>query len=226
MRNRIVWLLVFCGLSASALAQTSFDKYNFNFGVGPGIGRGFVSSFVGNSFQGSAGGGINFNHLFGVDGEYMYYSLGLRPSVSQDDGLPDSSNHLQSISVNGIVTVPRHIGKWGAYGIAGVGFDKRSVSLAHSYPLQSGSICQPPYYTWWGINCYGNNNPQSPPTVNGPQTLGSYSKDAGSYNFGGGVTYRMDSWHHAKLYLEYRRHKAYQSDAATVVWPVTFGLRW
>jgi len=31
---------------------------------------------------------------------------------------------------------------------------------------------------------------------------------------------------HAKLFLEWRYHRAYQSDSKTVVMPVTVGLRW
>lgn len=210
---------------ASAAAQSSFDRFTINVGVGPGIGRGYVGQFVGNSFQGTVGGGYNFNRLFSVDAEYMYYDLSLRPSVSQSQGLADASGHLQSVSLDGIVNVPRHIGKWGAYGIFGVGFDDRSVSVAHSYPLQNGTVCPAPYSVWWGITCV-DYNPQSPPTVYGPQTLSSFSRVAGSFNYGGGVTYQLQAWHHAKIYLEYRNHKAYQSDGKTIVWPITLGLRW
>jgi hypothetical protein len=210
---------------ASASAQSSFDRYTFNVGGGAGIGRGYVSSFVGNSFQGTVGGGINFNHIFSADAEYMYYDLKLKPSVANQGGLKDSSGRLQSISLDGIVNVPRHFGKFGAYGIFGIGFDDRSVSVT-SQLLPSGTICQEPYSRWWGINCIVS-NPLFPfGAVNGSQTLGSYSKVAGSYNYGGGITYRLQSWHHAKIYLEYRHHKAYQSDAETVVWPITVGLRW
>ena len=58
------------------------------------------------------------------------------------------------------------------------------------------------------------------------QNLGSLSKIAGGYNWGGGVTYSLGRWHHAKVYGEFRYHKAYQSDVETVVWPLTVGLRW
>jgi hypothetical protein len=32
--------------------------------------------------------------------------------------------------------------------------------------------------------------------------------------------------HDAKLYAEFRYHKAYHSDVETIVWPITVGLRW
>ena len=227
MRNRILFLAVVCGLVASASAQdsaqSSFGRYTFSVGGGPGFGKGYVANFSGNTFQGTVGGGINFSRMFAVDAEYLYYDLSLRPSVSRQ-GLPDASGHLQSVSLDGIVNVPRHIGRFGVYGIFGFGFDDRGVS-AHSELLTNGSVCQQAYYRWWGINCT-DLNPGSTPTVNGNQTLSSYSKVAGSYNYGGGITYQLQSWHHAKVYAEYRYHHAYQSDAETIVLPISVGLRW
>lgn len=78
MRIRILSLVVFCGLITSfAPAQSSFSHYNFTAGAGLGIGRGDVAQFVGNSFDAVFGAGWNFNRIFGVDGEYMYYDLSL-----------------------------------------------------------------------------------------------------------------------------------------------------
>ncbi|HEX7424299.1 MAG TPA: outer membrane beta-barrel protein [Terriglobales bacterium] len=217
MSNRILFLLVFCGLVASASAQSNFNRFNFTAGGGLGIGRGDVANFVGNSYHGVVGGGMNFSRMFGMDAEYMYYDLSFRPSVSQI-GLPDPSGHMQSVSLDGIVNAPLH-SKFGAYGIFGVGFYRRSVSLAHSQPLSPGTHCQPAWI-WWDIACSGN-----PPTTQTQQTLSSLSKDAGGFNFGGGVTYRLKH-PHAKLYIEGRYHRAYQSDVKTIVFPVTVGLRW
>ena len=42
--------------------------------------------------------------------------------------------------------------------------------------------------------------------------MSSNSKIAGGFNYGGGVTYRLNHLHNSKLYLEYRYHRAYQSD--------------
>jgi hypothetical protein len=218
LKNRILLLLVFCGLIASASAQSDFNRFNFTVGGGLGIGRGEVASFVGNSYEGVVGGGMNFSRMFGADAEYMYYDLGLRPSVSQSAHLNGVSGNMQSVSLDGIVNVPRHYGKLGAYGIFGVGFYRRSVS-ANSESLPFGATCQPAWARWWGINC-----------VNGgivvPQTLSSFSKDAGGFNFGGGVTYRLNHLYNAKLYIEGRYHRAYQSDGQTIVFPITVGLRW
>jgi hypothetical protein len=217
LSNRILLLFTFCGLIASASAQSNFNRFNFTAGGGLGIGRDDVAKFVGNSFNGVVGAGMNFTRMFGADAEYMYYDLGLRPSVSQSQGLPDASGHMQSVSLDGIVNVPRHLDKWGAYGIFGIGFYDRSVS-ARSQTLQPGTTCQPAW-AWWDLTCVNGG-------ITYPQTLSSNSKVAGGFNYGGGVTYRLNNLHNAKLYFEFRYHRAYQSDVKTIVMPITVGFRW
>jgi hypothetical protein len=217
LRNWILFLLVFCGLIASASAQSDFNRFNFTVGGGLGIGRGEVASFVGNSYHGVVGGGMNFSRMFGADAEYMYYDLGLRPSVSQSQSLNGASGNLQAVSLNGIVNAPLH-SKFGAYGIFGVGFYRRSVS-ANKEVLVPPQLCQPAWARWWGINCPNG-------ALEGTQTLSSYSKDAGGFNFGGGVTYRLSRFYNTKVFIEGRYHRAYQSDGKTIVFPITVGLRW
>jgi hypothetical protein len=217
LSNRILSLLVFCGLIASASAQSNFNRFNFTVGGGLGIGRGDVNSFVGKSYQGVAGGGVNFNRMFGVDAEYMYYDLGFKPSVIQSQSLPGQRGNMQSISLDGIVTVPRHFGKWSAYGIFGVGFYRRSVS-ANSQFIGSNTIYEPAW-KWWDLKRDVNGKLIS-------QTISSNSKDAGGFNYGGGVTYRFNHFPHAKVFIEGRYHRAYHSDGQTIVMPITVGLRW
>jgi len=218
LRNRILFLLAFCGFIASASAQTNFNRFNFTAGGGLGIGRGDVASFVGNSYFAVAGGGMNFSRMFGVDAEYMYYNLGFRPSVTNGPAnLGHQSGNMQSVSLDGVVTVPRHFGKLGLYGIFGVGFYRRSVSADRQF-LPAGVHYQPAW-RWWDVKL----------DVNGviiPQYISSNSKDAGGFNYGGGVTYRLNHLHNSKLYIEYRYHRAYHSDGQTIVVPITVGLRW
>ncbi len=211
---------------ASAAAQSTWDRYTFSAGGGMGMGRGVVANFVGNSFQFTAGAGIKFNrfhHLFGADLEYMHYSLGFKKSVL-DQGLADAKAHMQSLSLDGIVNVPRHIGKFGAYGIFGLGFYDRNVSMP-SHKLYQYTTYYPAYI-WWNVqvNSLGQ-------VVD--QTISSHSKYAGGFNYGGGLTYRLgDS--RTKLYVEYRYHRAYTHDVQpldagvdkTIVAPITVGLRW
>jgi len=219
LRNRILLLFTFCGLIASASAQSNFNRFTYNFGGGLGIGRDDVASYVGNSPQAVFGAGMNFTRMFGMDAEYMYYNLDFRPSVIQSQSLADQSGRMQSVSLDGIVNVPRHLGKFGAYGIFGLGFYDRSVSLAHSEPLNPPTPCQPAW-RWWDLNCINGAI-----TTQG-QTISSNSRVAGGFNYGGGVTYRLNHLDHAKLYIEWRYHRAYQADGQTIVMPITVGLRW
>ncbi len=217
MKHRILFLLVGFGLMASASAQSSFERFTYSAGGGFGIGRGDVGSFVGNSFQGTVGGGLNISRLFAVDAEYMYYDLNFRSNVKQEQALSKQSGRMQSVSLDGIVNVPRHIGKLGAYGIFGVGFYVRSVSVPRQF-LGPGTVNEPAY-RWFDLqyDIFGRLL---------PQYIGPNTKDAGGFNYGGGLTYRLNHLHNAKLYAEYRYHRAYHSDEQTIVWPITIGLRW
>ena len=176
-----------------------------------------MAAFAGNSFNGVAGGGINFNRLVGMEVEYMYYDLSLRPSVSLNQSLPDASGKLQSFSLNGIINVPKHYNKLGAYGIFGIGYYRRSVSTRRQL-LTPGTVCQDAWVRWWDVSCTSG-------IVLSPQTLSSNDKDAGGFNYGGGITYPIARLH-SKLFIEGRYHRAYQSDVKTIVIPVTIGLRW
>lgn len=219
MSNRILLWLVFCGLVASASAQSGFSRYNFTVGGGEGIGKDDVAAYVGNSRQVVFGAGRNFTRLFGVDAEYMYYDLDFKPSVILGQSLPNQSGRMQSISLDGIVNVPRHIGKLGAYGILGLGFYDRSVAIHPGRTLQAGTIYEPAW-RWWDVSrdIFGTPIPG--------QVMSSNSKVAGGFNYGGGVTYRLNHLDHAKVFLEFRYHRAYQSDGKTIVMPITIGLRW
>ena len=220
LKNRILLLFAVSGLIASASAQSDFNRFTYNFGGGLSIGRGDVASFVGNSPFGVVGGGMNFGRMFGVDAEYMFYDLTFRPGVIQSQNLHGQSGHMQSVSLDGVVNVPRHLFKFGAYGIFGLGFYDRTVSVP-SRLLTSGTIYQPAW-RWWDLTW--NNN--IPGTFLVQQTMSSNSKVAGGFNYGAGVTYPLNYLHNSKLYVEWRYHRAYQSDDKTIVMPVTVGLRW
>jgi Outer membrane protein beta-barrel domain len=196
----------------------SFERFTYSVGGGLGIGKDDVARYVGNSYFGVVSGGMNFTRMFGADVEYMYYGLGFRPSVENSQALPNQSGDMQSISLNGVINVPRHLGKLHAYGILGLGFYRRSVSVNTQF-LQSGTPCQPAW-RWWNLNCGLNG------VILTPQTMSSNTVDAGGFNYGAGVTYPINDLHNAKFFLEFRYHRAYQADGQTIVMPVTVGLRW
>ena len=85
--------------------------------------------------------------------------------------------------------------------------------------LTTNAVCQPAWTRWWDINCI-NGHPAT------QQTLSSIARDAGGFNVGGGVSYRLNHLYHAKVFIEARYHRAYHADAQTSVIPITLGLRW
>jgi hypothetical protein len=210
--------LIVCNLVAQDSPQSNFNRFTYNVGGGLGIGRGDVASFVGNSFNGVAGGGMNFTRIFGADVEYMYYNLDFKRGVAYGQGLPNQSGHMQSVSLDGIVNAPFHFHKVGVYGIYGIGFYRRSVSV-NSQSLLAGTPCQPAWL-WWDLNCEPNG------VIVVPQTMSKNSLNAGGFNYGGGLTWRLNHLHNSRIYVEYRYHRAYTSDSKTIVSPITLGLRW
>jgi hypothetical protein len=223
LSHRVVCFIAFLGVSiATASAQSSFKRFNFNIGGGVGIGRGDVAKFVGASAHGEAGFGMNFSRRFGFNAEYMYYDLPLKPSVIQRQFLlPGAGGNVQSGTLNGIVKVP-HFSR--AYGIFGVGWYQRNVSNRRE-PLAPGTPCQPAW-RWWDLTCVSSGTFSPPVIPNSPaQTLSSNSKGAGGFNAGAGVTHPFKRLH-AKWYLEARYHRAYHSDGQTTFIPITIGLRW
>lgn len=232
MNHRVLSLLIVLGLTiAAASAQdtaapetplpSNFRRLNFNVGGGLGIGKGDVGRFVGASYNGVAGVGMNFSRMFGFNAEYMYYGLPFKDSVRQQQfGGHAASGSVQSASLNGIVNAPLS-GHWGAYGIFGVGFYVRNVST-NLGTLPTATLCQSAWRWWDDVCTTGSGQPRFPY----PETLSSNTKDAGGFNIGGGFTYRLNHLHRAKLYVEARYHRAYHSDGQTTFMPVTIGIRW
>jgi hypothetical protein len=217
LRKRILFLLALGGLGITAASGQSFNRFNFNVGGGLGGAFGDVGKFTGTSYNGVVGGGMNFGRHFGVKAEYMYYNLSFKDSVKSGQGLPDATGHLQSATLN-LVYSHTLQDRWGVYAIGGGGWYQRTVD-ARSQFLPQGTVCQPAYRLW-GIACTTGINPLVDPA----QTLSSKTVSAGGYNFGGGLTYRIQ-WK-AKVYVEGRYHHSYTSDDHTNVFPVTVGLRW
>jgi hypothetical protein len=214
LRNRILFLLALGGLGITAASAQTFNRFNFNVGGGFGGALGDVGKFTGTSYNGVAGGGVNFSRAFGVKAEYMYFNLGFDDSVKAGQSLPDATGHVQSATLN-LVYNHSLQGKLGVYAIGGGGWYQRSVE-AQSHLLVKDTVCQPAWVLW-GITCTNGLLATS-------QTLSSNSVSGGGYNFGGGFTYRLNK--QATVYVEGRYHHANTSDRHTSLFPVTVGLRW
>jgi opacity protein-like surface antigen len=217
LSQRILFLLVFCGLGITASSAQNFNRFNFNVGGGYGVARGDVGKFTDPSYHGVAGGGVNFGRRLGLKAEYMYFNLSFKDSVKNGQSLFDATGHLQSATLNVFFNVPFQ-GKLGVYAIGGGGWYQRHVD-ARSQTLVLGTVCLPAWRLW-GIVCTSG----SPSVVDPTQTLSSNTVSAGGYNYGGGITYRIRK--HVRVYVEGRYHHANTGDGRTSVFPVTVGLRW
>jgi hypothetical protein len=209
-----VFLLAFCGLGIAAASAQTFNRFNFNVGGGFGGAVGDVGKFTGTSYNGVAGGGLNFSRAIGVKAEYMYFNLGFKDSVKANQSVPGATGHVQSATLNLFYNFPLQ-DKFAVYAIGGGGWYQRSVD-AHSHLLVKNSLCEPAW-ALWGITCTNG-------ILTTDQTLSSHSVNGGGYNFGGGITYRLNR--QTKIYVEGRYHHANTSDKRTSVFPVTVGLRW
>lgn len=218
-RRILFWLVLYVFSIVPAWAQTTVNRYNFNAGGGFGFGKSDVGKFTGTSYDFVVGGGLNLNRMLGVKAEYMYYNLAFKDAVKNFQGLQGATGDLQSLTLNPIANFSLG-GRWGVYAIGGLGIYRRNVSVP-SKSFAQGTVCQPAWI-WWGVAC--DVNTEVPP---GGFTLTSHTAYAGGYNFGGGFTYRLSGFHHAKLYAEGRYHHAYTGrDERTSFFPVTFGVRW
>jgi len=214
-----LFLLAFCGLGIGASSAQTFNRFNFNVGGGFGGALGDVGKFTGASYNGVAGGGLNFSRAIGVKAEYMYFNLGFNDSVKANQSLPDATGHVQSATLNLFYNHSLQ-GRLGVYAIGGGGWYQRSVD-ARSQLLPHGTVYEPAWELW-GVTF--NDGPAGR-RVDVDQTLSSHSVNGGGYNFGGGFTYRLNMMQ-AKIYVEGRYHHANTSDKHTTVFPVTVGLRW
>ena len=107
----------------------------------------------------------------------------------------------------------------GAYGIGGVGFYRRSVSVPKQFISSPNPIVYEPAYRWFDLQRDIFNNVL-------PQYVSSNVKDAGGFRFWRRGDVRAQSFHNAKFFAEFRYHRAYHADGQTIVMPVTIGLRW
>jgi hypothetical protein len=202
-------------LCAYGFSQPEASKFNFNIGGGFGLPQAQFSNIVntGGTFQ--VGGGVNLGPMLGANVEYMFQDLPPKSSIIALTGAPDGSAHSNSITLNFLVH-SRETHKLGAYGIFGGGWYHRSWKLT-TPTLSIGSVCLPSY-AFWGVVCTNG-------LVSSDTTIASGSSNAGGWNAGAGLTYRLGA-SHIKFYTEARYHAAYQNLITSRFIPITFGVRW
>ena len=207
------FVLIF--LCAYGISQPETPRFNFNVGGGFGLPQAQFSNIVntGGTFQ--IGGGLNVGRMLGANLEYMYQDLPPKQSVIALTGAPGGSARSNSVTLNFLIHSPE-ARKFGGYAIGGGGWYHRSWDLT-TPTLSIGSVCLPSY-AFWGVVCTNG-------LVSSNTTIASGSSNAGGWNAGAGLTYRMGG-SHIKFYTEARYHVAYQNLITTRILPVTFGLRW
>jgi Outer membrane protein beta-barrel domain len=194
----------------SCVQAQDYSHLNFNIGGGIGFPVGNLSNFVNSGGNFVVGGGVNFSHHLGVDGEFMWHDLPIKSSFINALNTPSASARQYSVTINPIISVGgSHRG--GAYVIGGIGWYHRSGET--TTPVLA-TICDP-YLSWW-FGC-------SIGTVS--VITGSASDDTWGQNIGGGVTARLGE-SHVKFYAEARYHHADYHSVSTELVPLTFGLRW
>jgi len=212
MPNRFLWFTLFV---SCLITPASAQRYTFNFGAGPGFPVSQASTFANTSYNIVAGAGRNLSAHLKMDGEFMFQGLPLKSSVADQLGVSQVKGRLYAFTGNILWGIPLG-SKVGAYAIGGGGFYRRTLE-AQQTVFKAGEVCEPGW-VWFAIEC---TNGVFPTDV----TVGSRSANAGGFNIGGGLTYRLGK-SPANLYAEVRYHKAFTADVDTTVLPLTFGVRW
>ncbi len=173
-------------------------RYAFVAGAGLNTPVANTGKFYTPSYDVIAGGGYNFNKMFGVLAEFHYDHLGvtggainaeynnlLALGATTDDlaGF-DANAHIYAITVNPVVTYTGDRSRFGAYATAGVGYYHKSTNFTlPSY----GTVCDYFCYT------YASN-----------YNVDSASAGGFGVNGGLGLTYKVSEFSSERLFVEAR----------------------
>ena len=206
-----------CTLLAFVLcpALRAQERYNFNFGGGPGFPLSKTSDFAKTSYNLVVGGGPNLNPHMKLNFDFMFHGLPVHQDVAEQLGVSEVKGRLYALSGNLIVGASIGGGKH-VYLIGGAGWYRRTLE-AKQQTFQAGTKCVPAW-EWWNVQC-----------VDGifltDVTVGSRTSSAAGFNVGGGLTFRLGE-SRTNFYTEVRYHRAFTRNVDTEVLPLTFGFRW
>jgi opacity protein-like surface antigen len=120
---------------------------------------------------------------------------------------PDGNARVYSITGNIKVNVIP-VGPVDVYAIGGGGWYRRTVEFTQ--PTTALVTVFDPFFGFYPVAVPAN------------QVIGSISRNAGGFNIGAGVEFRI---HGTGVYIESRWHRAYTSPTNTTMTPLTVGLR-
>jgi hypothetical protein len=199
-------------LSASVQAQAQSEDHFLTFGVGGGFTTqtGRTANYLDRGGNLQVTGGINLGPILGLGATFMYNGMGLTGRALSEVNVPDGHSNIYTLTVEPKIKIPLGFAK--AYVLGGGGWMRRTVT--YTQPVLASTFIYDP---WWGY--YG------PGLVTANQELGSTSQNAGVWDLGAGLEFRLPrtSW---KFFAEARYFSGLTNQTHTNIIPITFGARW
>ena len=190
-----------------------FNNWLFNVGGGASLTNGTTRAFArGGGGAGAAGAARNYSKYFGFRADVQWDDLPLRNSAFILAQAPGGNDHVYSIMLDPIVTLPA-TKEWSGYVLIGPSFYHRTGKLDSS-AAQPGTPCNP-FWLWWGA-CHSNNLRQD------GRFLRSNVNQFGE-NFGAGIAYKIRP--KLEIYGEFRYLHGSSYRNTTDLRPVTIGVR-
>jgi hypothetical protein len=159
----------------------------------------------------STGAGLNFFHShLGLNGEFMFNSLGVNNSTLNNLGYPGGDVHVWAFTGDPVIRLNPH-GRFDFYLTGGPGVYHRYVEFT-----------APTLASFTGYNPFLG--VFYPVTVPANEVVNSFSTTKLGVNGGGGFTMRLGSGR-AKFFAEARYNQMYTRQVTSFI-PVTFGIKW
>ncbi len=199
-------------LLALPSAAQNTSKFTFDLGGGFTEPVRHTDNRLDTGFNFTVGAGLNFTPHFGFIGEFGYNQLGVSSSVLQNEGVPNGTGRIYSLTLNPIVHFnPR--GRFDTYIVGGGGYYRRTVEFT-----QPTLVTVTAFDPFFGVFF--------PAAIPAETVLGSFAQNKGGLNAGAGVSVRVRGDSNAKFFAEARYHYMFTTPVATTLLPVTFGFRW
>jgi len=198
--------------SASLAAQEREDHlFTANIGGGatlPVYNTGFRHD---NGWNIGAGAGVNMLHShLGLNGEFMFDSMGINSTTLDQLQFPNGNTHIWSFTVDPVIRFNPH-GPLDFYLTGGYGVYHRYVAFTQP-TVVSYTVFDPFFGVFYPVGVPAN------------QVLLDYSTTKGGVNGGGGISMRLGHGR-SRIYLEARYHQMYTRPVTSFL-PVTIGFRW
>jgi Outer membrane protein beta-barrel domain len=198
---------------SSGLHAQTFSEHKWNFNVGAGVtpALGTTGDRMNTGWHYTLGGGYSFNTREALMLEFSQTEMGVSNSVLNNLNVPDGNARIYSVTLDPVYRfwAGAHVG---AYGIAGVGYYRRTVEFT-----QPTTAIVPVFSPWFGYI--------GPVAIPANEVIGSFSSNAVGLNVGLGFTIGNPEGG-PKFYTEVRYHWVNTRNSPTDILPITLGIRW